>query len=403
MASSEGGVHLEGRTERQTGPRAGLVVGLTALLIAVVGGGGYAATRLLSDDSGDAAAPATTTPGPAVAEAEAVDSPTKLFQRTTEGGVDLRVFRSDQAPMWGPGQGFEDDRPAFCTPTGTVQATAIGDAAVVTSSTMITEEPGERGNVGFSVGGLIEEEPLLVFTVQAPAGTVAVGASSIGGGSDTMEPVEGIAALVVPAPEDLAQMWGGFAPGPVNGNPWQGILLEFQHADGSTSRVTGEELNTGLLQSFNDPVCWEQPPIDPDAPVVTIPPPTLPPGTGELPPDPSAARTEIRAAMEAVYRPGPANDERRVALIDDPSGVQFMLDRLRDDPNGREIDADHFEVLEIGFLTAVEASFFYELRMDDYYDWGMQYGRARFIDGVWKITRATICNDYSKTGNSCGP
>lgn len=395
---------FEGRTERQSGPRTGLVLGLTALIVGVLGGGAFAASRFVGGDDDGPAGPATTAAEPELAAADEIDSPTKLFQRTTEGGVDLRVFRSDQAPMWGmPGENFDDERPAFCRPSGTVQATAIGAAAVVSSQATITEDPGEQGNVGFSVGGVIEDEPLLVFVIQVPAGTAAVGASSAGGGRDSMTPVDGIAALVVPAPEALAAMWSGIGGVAFNGDPWQGILVEFQHDDGSTTRLSGDDLNSGLSMSFNDPICWEQPPLDPDAPVVTIPPPTLPPGNGELPPDPAAARTEIRAAMDAVYRPGPANDERRVQLIDDPSGVQFMLDRLRDDPNGREIDADHFEVLEIGFLTAVEASFFYELRMDDYMDWGLQYGRARFIDGAWKITRATLCNDYSKTNNSCGP
>lgn len=403
MSSADPHAPLEGRTERESGPRTVVVLGLSAVLLAALAGVGIVAAREFGAD--EAEAPATTLAAePELAEAEVADSPTKLFDRVTDAGVSLRVFRSDDVPQWGPwnAPGFEDERPESCRQVGTVQATAIGDAAVVTSQTPLSADPGDTGNVSFGVGGLIEDEPLLVFTVQVPTGTVAVGASAAGGGRDSMEPVDGVAALVIDAPEALAEMWSGMAVQPA-ADPWQGIVLEFRTGSGDTTRLTGTELNSGMLMSFNDPACWEQPPVDPDAPVVTIPPPTLPPGNGELPEDPDAAATAIRAALDAVYAPGPRRDAARVAAIDDPSGVQFMLDRVRDDPNGREIEPDHLELVEVGFLSAVEASFFYELRDDSVMDFGQQYGRARFIDGAWKITRATFCHDYERIGAGCGP
>jgi len=398
MAGDETEAH--GRTERESGPRTWLVLLLTAVLgSALVGGGAFVAHRIGSND--ESSAPSTAFAATTTLPDE-VSSPTKLFERTTEAGISLRVFRSDAAPIWGPGfQGA--DLPDRCVMDGTVQLTALGKAGVATLQGNTTKAAPEKGNVTYTVGGVIEGDPILAFVVQAPDGVTAVGASAAGGGTDTMEPVDGIAALAMKAPDDLARMMTGIG-GPVAGNadPWRGILIDLRHADGTVTRLSGNDLQQGMAM-WSDPVCNGQQPVDPNVPVETFPPPTLPPGNGEAPPDPAAAKRDIKHAMAAVYATGQSTDAARVENIDDPSGIQFMLDRVRKDPNGRLLEPDSVAITEIGFLSAVEASFFYDLVLPTGEQYLQQYGRARFIDGAWKITRATICLDWQKVGAGCGP
>jgi hypothetical protein len=388
----------DGRPERESGPRAWVVLAMTLAVAGLLVGGGLFLAGRLGTDSADEGAPATVAPLGTAAAAPA--SANRRFERTAESGITLRVYSTDEIQDFG--MGFEaDDLPAKCRAAGMVQATAIGAAAVTTTQSILTEEAPERGNVGFGVGGVIEGEPILALVLQTPPDVTAVGVSTAAGGIDSMTPVDGISALAVPAPEALAQMFSGLGGGVNGADPWSGVLVELRRADGSTTKLQGEQLQMGV-GLWNDPDCVQQ--FEPEpGPTVTLPPPTLPEGTGELPPDPAAAEAEIRAAFDAAYTPGAAADRRRLEVIDDPSGIQFMIDRVRSDPNGIELDPTELEIGTIGFLTAVEASFLYEIELPDGRRDEYVFGRARFVDGAWKITRATVCNDWEKVFTNCGP
>ncbi len=54
------------------------------------------------------------------------------------------------------------------------------------------------------------------------------------------------------------------------------------------------------------------------------------------------------------------------------------------------------------FLSAVEAAFDYELRGLGV-DHDELFGRARLVDGTWRLTRGTICRDLRDAGIECPP
>ena len=56
-------------------------------------------------------------------------------------------------------------------------------------------------------------------------------------------------------------------------------------------------------------------------------------------------------------------------------------------------------ITELVFATATDAVFTYDLSTP-VAEFPGQIGRARFLDGTWKITRATLCQDLSKAGAS---
>jgi hypothetical protein len=150
-----------------------------------------------------------------------------------------------------------------------------------------------------------------------------------------------------------------------------------------------------------DPQCQDIEIAPPPEVDLSTPPGSLPAGTGRLPADPSAARQEIEAAMRTVYAMGGAGDAARLARIDDPGGVQFALDRLRE-LRGGEPQIGAIAIHDLVFLTDVEASYFYAITLDGE-PRPLQYGRARLVDGAWKITRATFCQDLLTLGWDCGP
>ena len=54
------------------------------------------------------------------------------------------------------------------------------------------------------------------------------------------------------------------------------------------------------------------------------------------------------------------------------------------------------------FLSAVEAAFDYELHGPSV-DHDELFGRARLVDGTWRLTRGTICRDLRAAGIECPP
>ncbi len=56
---------------------------------------------------------------------------------------------------------------------------------------------------------------------------------------------------------------------------------------------------------------------------------------------------------------------------------------------------------ELVFTTPAEAWFRYSIDTPGN-DFDNRYGIAVLVDGVWKITRATVCQDLSLAGGDCG-
>jgi hypothetical protein len=378
-------------TERRV--RASTVVVISVLLaVGLVAGLGFAITRILADgERGDVA---VRQPDADVAANDA--APRKVLERTTEHGIELRVHVTDEVGLFG---GFEGEgRPGWCEITGLLQATAVAPEAVATTQVPLTRLAPRNGNIALLAGGMIEGAPLWGVLAQVGPDVVTVNARGGNGAVDTMAPVGGVVALAMPAPADLEDIFHEFEAVPREAGDELSVQLE--RADGTTTFVTMDELVQGPAL-WIDPECQDidlAPPLPPD---LSTPPGSLPAGTGLQPADPAAARGEIDAAMEAVYAPGAESDVARLTRIDDPGGVQYALDKLRE-LRGNEPAIGGVEIRELVFLSELEASYFYRITLDGQ-PRPPQYGRARFVDGAWKVTRATFCQDLLTLGWDCGP
>ena len=65
-------------------------------------------------------------------------------------------------------------------------------------------------------------------------------------------------------------------------------------------------------------------------------------------------------------------------------------------------DGASVAVDELVFVDAANAVFRYTLDTPNA-TFSDQLGRARLVDGVWKITRGTLCQDLSHGGGTCPP
>lgn len=382
--------------EGRRGPRTSVVlIGTFAVVGAAIAGTLLVSRWLKPAESSTLEATTTSVDDSIDVELIGNGSPNKIIDRLTSSGISVRVHLSEEAGVLG---GFPqaDSAPKWCRAESMAQVTAVSDDAVAQSQIPVTEEPSPEASGQQFWGGQLEGAPIIGLILQVADDVVAAKATVAGGGNDEAEPVKGVVALAMPAP-----------PPPEGRNPFefgppQVMSVDLLMADGTTERLDNEKLLQGPRMWW-DPAC-QQGFVDGVPEQVEPPKPELPPPSGLRPADPEAALTEIKAAMKAVYSTAKSGDARRVELIDDPGGVQFAIDNVRKlDPDDR-LGKFKYEFEDHVFLTDTEISFLYTLRIGDTGEvYWHQYGRARLMNGVWKITRATFCQDITHLGWSCGP
>jgi hypothetical protein len=57
---------------------------------------------------------------------------------------------------------------------------------------------------------------------------------------------------------------------------------------------------------------------------------------------------------------------------------------------------------DLVFISPVEAFFYYDMENSISGVYPDRLGRARFVDGAWKITRGTFCQELVTVGGYCG-
>jgi hypothetical protein len=227
-----------------------------------------------------------------------------------------------------------------------------------------------------------DASPQWVVVVQTPPEITTVRAVFATGAVDEVAPQNGVALLTAP----------GEAPTEVDEGDytyWMEPTPDFAVTlEGGAEPVS---IGPGSISTWDDPEfrasCQPPPPALPDA--------------GPQPVDPAAAEAEVRAAMESLYGMV-GSDGAGADLIDDPTGVaeareQVQAGGFADDAAGATASID-----ELVFTAADEAWFRYSIDTPGN-DFDNRYGIAVFVDGTWKITRATICQDLSLAGGDCGP
>ena len=306
-----------------------------------------------------------------------------LFERATDGGFALRaqlgeIWEDDFHGEWGAG----DWRPApWCFESGQLRVSMVGNGIVDVGGVPWFSEPFKGRAVSAILLGGNDSAPQWVVAVQAPLDVTTVRVVFADGSSDAVAPQNGIALLTgvaepaVPVAEDGYTYW-------LDPTPAYEVTFE-----GGSEPVS---LGTDGVGTWDDPEFRES---------CTPPPPALP-DAGEQPADPAAAEAEVRAAMSMLYGII-GSDEVGAELLDDSTGVaeareQVQAGGFADDAAGAAATID-----ELVFTTPAEAWFRYSIDTPGN-DFDNRYGIAVLVDGAWKITRATVCQDLSLAGGDCG-
>jgi hypothetical protein len=364
---------------------AGLVA--VGLLVAagLVAGGVWWARR--GADAGTSAAADSTAPAAPAQNANSAE-------RTTESGIVLRVTTGADDNFFGFG-GPPEGAPAFCKVEGGVFVTAISSVGVAQTQMPLSVEAHPDGSGQSFVGGVFEGEPFWGAAVQVPQSVELVRVSNGRFGVDEAVPRDGLAVVAVGAKvNDDPQQFDPFAI------DTSGLTVELVSADG-VGRLDPDLLFGPPL--FGDPECQ----MFPTNPVPdTRPPPPELPTAGDQPGDPALAADQVRAAMTALFTAPVERDREIFALVDDASGFDVYI-RSGFGENEAFIDLlsdSELTFTDIVFISPVEAFFLYDVQHggDNEFFFFDRLGRARFIDGAWKISRGTFCQEAVVSGVLCG-
>ena len=381
------------------GPRAAVVLLIAAVVLAVLVGGAVVIDRFVLDDGDAEIASAPSATEDDVIDVEPVQaSATRLFTRVTDDEVEVRVNASDDDMMFGGGFPFNDDAPEWCVLDGTVSATALTVDSIAQAQLPRTKEAPPTAGLTMGIGGLVEEAPIAVVVAQVGDDVRQVRLRHASGANDTMEPVDGIVALAVsfPMPENQN---GGFDP---FGGVSQAVTLEVLRDDGQTDTFSRDDFWSGI-PLWNDPVCMQAQgmPVATEAPAVAD--LELPDAGPVQPLDPAVERGLIERSLTDLFENLWAKDTL-FTLVDDASGIDIIMRDLMGQ-FGRKFREMEPEIVDLVFFSPIEASFTYTSGFDPFGDGfiGAQpaYGRARLIDGVWRITRSTVCQELAKAGAGC--
>jgi hypothetical protein len=307
-----------------------------------------------------------------------------LFERITERGFVLRaqlgqMWDHDLHGDWGAG----DWRPApWCYESGQLRISMSGPGIVDVGGAPWFDQPFKGRSVSWLTLGGNDGDPQWVIVVQTPADVATVGVVFADGSVDQVAPQGGIALLTAPGAPSTPIADGG-------STYWMESppVFELTFEGGAVPETIGSD----AIGTWDDPEfrasCSPPPPALPDA--------------GEQPADPGAADAEIRAAMSTLYGIV-GTGEFGSDLIDDTTGVAEAREQVQAGGFAGDAASATADIVELVFTTPTEAWFRYSIDTDGN-DFDDRYGIAVFVDGVWKVTRSTVCQDLSLAGGDCGP
>jgi len=392
-----------------------------AMLIAAAGGVGYGIGRSVAvDDSGAAgqepiAEPSITDPLPettiavdesaSMSDDSATDSGsdsasaavsssggmgwsifggqpmTPVFDRVTDDGYTLRAHLGEPWDVSYETGGVGWQPAPWCYESAQIRVALGGDGVIDVGSVPWYREPYNGRAVSIVSLGALDGTPRWVVVAQTPPGTTAVSVTFGDGSTDTTSPQNDIAVLTVPGhmPVEVDEGGGTYL---VNATPAYEIAFESP--------------NGTIAQDSDSVGNWD----DPEFRASCEPPPPALPDPGEQPADPAAAEAEIVAAMTALYDSTVLLDQEG-GYLDDATGIADARAQVAEGSYSNEASTSVAVVEELVFTSPTEAWFRYRI---DTAGIGLtnRYGIAVDVDGAWKITRSTICQDLSMAGGDCG-
>jgi hypothetical protein len=118
------------------------------------------------------------------------------------------------------------------------------------------------------------------------------------------------------------------------------------------------------------------------------------------PADLAAAKSSVIHAYQTVYD-GTQPTDTRLAFIDDPTGVAAAFEQASGGPLAAQAAAIKARIDDVTFNSAVDASVRYAVLVNGVPQFQSRMGEARFDNGLWKVSRATVCADLQQAGASC--
>ena len=297
-----------------------------------------------------------------------------IAERTTTSGITMRAHLQDYGTEANPWVGqFGSWTPAgWCFPTGNLRISIVTASAVNISGASWFSEPKGGSAISTFSAGYAEGSPVFGAAVQVGAGITSVTFTTASGLTDTAAVVRGVALLAV------------------NGPIEQDFTVTLTSADGTTSSQSNADLSLPYDGSDYAAACEPPPPALPSA--------------GAQPADAVAAEAAVRESWTVARDFNNADSAARLARIDDTTGIADAWQALSTGEFAEAAKTSSTTIQDFAFSSPTEAWFRYDVTttMGNFTN---RYGKALLgDDGVWRITRQTVCQDLGLApGSQCTP
>ena len=297
-----------------------------------------------------------------------------IAERTTTSGITMRAHLQDYGAGANPYVGqFGSWMPAgWCFPTGNLRISIVTATAVNISGAAWFSEPKGGSAISTFAAGYAEGSPVYGAAVQVSAGITSVTFTTASGLTDTAPVVRGVALLAVSGPIE------------------QAFTTTLTSADGTTSSQSNADLSLPYDGSDYAAACEPPPPALPDA--------------GAQPADVVAAEAAVRESWNVARDFNNTDSAARLARIDDTTGIADAWKALSTGEFADAAKTSSTTIQDFVFSSPTEAWFRYDVTtaMGNFTN---RYGKALLgNDGVWRITRQTVCQDLGLApGSQCTP
>ena len=297
-----------------------------------------------------------------------------IAERTTTSGITMRAHLQDYGTEANPWVGqFGSWTPAgWCFPTGNLRISIVTASAVNISGASWFSEPKGGSAISTFSAGYAAGSPVFGAAVQVGAGITSVTFTTASGLTDTAAVVRGVALLAV------------------NGPIEQDFTVTLTSANGTTSSQSNADLSLPYDGSDYAAACEPPPPALPDA--------------GAQPADAVAAEAAVRESWSVARDFNNTDSAARLARIDDTTGIADAWKALSTGEFAEAAKTSSTTIQDFAFSSPTEAWFRYDLTtsMGNFTN---RYGKALLgDDGVWRITRQTVCQDLGLApGSQCTP
>lgn len=110
-----------------------------------------------------------------------------------------------------------------------------------------------------------------------------------------------------------------------------------------------------------------------------------------------ADSTAVEQAFATAYAGiGDANAKRDA--VEDSDSLQDVIASADSGAFAQQVKDPSAVVSEVVFTSPTEATVRYDINVKNYTNFTGRIGKARLIDGHWKVARVTICADLSLAG-----